>query len=537
MKAKTKILAYSSLLAITLGAGVSSCTNLDEEVYSEVLASSFKPTERDLPYILAPIYAPFRTSMLGWHGYFDLQEESADVIVTPVRPNGWDDGGTYRRMHQHNWTSEQSQPNGAWNIAFSSISRCNMTIMQIEDGTLTLPDDVAAAAIVELRAVRALAYYILLDNHGNVPIVTDYRDSSLPEQSTRQEVYDFVLSELAAVLPSLTEEVSPNTYGRMTKWAAKALLAKIYLNAEVYTGTPQWDKVIEETDAIIAGGLFSLDANYSDVFTYTNQNSSEIIFAVPYDEIYGQGASLHMKTLDPLSRLVYGMSAGPWGGNCAVPQFIDTYDPDDTRMKDTWIQGPQYNASTGEEVINYVKAVSEIARDGGVPSNAGYRVGKYKIKQGATSNLDNDFPMFRYGDVLMMKAEALLRKGDADGAAVLVTEVRRRAFKDNPEKAVVTGADLLKGSVYQYGWQNPDGTVDEVNGGADIKFGAFLDELGWEFAAEARRRQDLIRFGVFQTKSWFNHRPHAEAQNRTLFPIPFAELSKNPNLTQNPGYN
>src|SRR5690606_2419928 len=268
-----------------------------------------------------------------------------------------------------------------------------------------------------------------------------------------------------------------------------------------------------------------------------NQNSSEIIFAVPYDEIYGQGASLHMKTLDPLSRLVYGMSAGPWGGNCAVPQFIDTYDPDDTRMKDTWIQGPQYNASTGEEVINYVKAVSEIARDGGVPSNAGYRVGKYKIKQGATSNLDNDFPMFRYGDVLMMKAEALLRKGDADGAAVLVTEVRRLAFKDNPGKAVVTGADLLMGSTYQYGWQNPDGTVDQVNGGADIKYGRFLDELGWEFAAEARRRQDLIRFGVFQTKSWFNRRPHAEAQNRTLFPIPFAELSKNPNLTQNPGYN
>ncbi|HWL00364.1 MAG TPA: RagB/SusD family nutrient uptake outer membrane protein, partial [Parapedobacter sp.] len=81
-----------------------------------------------------------------------------------------------------------------------------------------------------------------------------------------------------------------------------------------------------------------------------------------------------------------------------------------------------------------------------------------------------------------------------------------------------------------------DGTIDQVNGGADIKFGAFLDELGWEFAAEARRRQDLIRFGVFQTKSWFNHRPHAQAQTRTLFPIPDGELSKNPNLEPNPGY-
>src|SRR5690606_11004530 len=154
-----------------------------------------------------------------------------------------------------------------------------------------------------------------------------------------------------------------------------------------------------------------------------------------------------MKTLDPLSRLVYGMSAGPWGGNCAVPQFIHTYDPDDSRLYDTWIQGPQYHASTGEEVINYVKHVPGIGGDGTVASsNSGYRIGKYEIQQGATSNLDNDYPMFRYADVLIMKAEALLRTGDAAGAATLVTQVRQRAFKDHPEKATVTGDQLLQGS-------------------------------------------------------------------------------------------
>ena len=533
---KTKFFAYAAALTITAATTISSCTNLDEEVYSEVLASSFKPTERDLPYILAPVYAPFRSLMFGWQGYFDLQEEPADVIVTPVRPNGWDDAGTYRRMHQHMWTSEQWQPTNTWNQAFSAVTRTNMVIMQIEDGTIPLPEEVGSAAIAELRAVRALAYYLLLDNHGNVPIVTDYSDVSLPEQRTRAEVYDFVVSELNTVLPELSEEVSP-MYGRMNRWAAKALLTKIYLNAEVYTGTAQWDKVIQETNDIISSGAYSLDANYSDVFTYTNQNSGEIIFAVPYDEIYGQGSSIHMKTLDPLSRLVYGMSAGPWGGNCAVPQFIDSYDPDDSRLKDTWIQGPQYHASTGEEVINYVKHVPGIGGDGTVaPSNSGYRIGKYVIKQGATSNLDNDFPMFRYADVLMMKAEALLRTGDASGAASLVTDVRQRAFKEDPEKATVTGAQLQQGSNYNYGWQNKDGSVDAVNGGADIEYGRFLDELGWEFAAEAHRRQDLIRFGVFQTKIWFNHRPHAQAQTRTLFPIPFGELTKNPNLTQNTGY-
>ena len=136
----------------------------------------------------------------------------------------------------------------------------------------------------------------------------------------------------------------------------------------------------------------------------------------------------------------------------------------------------------------------------------------------------------------MMKAEARLRTGRADEAAVLVSQVRARAFKEHPEKATVTGAQLLQGSNYNYGIQAVDGTVNATNGGADIQYGRFLDELGWEFTAEARRRQDIIRFGVFQTKSWFNHRPHANAQSRTLFPIPNAEISKNPNLKQNPGY-
>ncbi len=523
-------------MVLLLAIGFQSCTNLDEKVYSEVLEKDFKPAERDLPFILAPIYAPFRRMMLDWQGYLDLQEESADAIITPVRPNGWDDGGTYRRMHQHTWTSEQYQPSKLWTEAYSVISRANRVIMQIEDGSLPLPEQAGRDAIAELRAVRALAYYLLMDNHGNVPIVTDYRDASLPEQRTRREVYDFVLAELAEIMPQLSEDAAP-TYGRMNRWAAKALLAKVYLNAEVYTGTPQWSKVIDEADDIIDSRAYILDPNYADVFTFNNENSREIIFAVPYDAVFGIGNIVHMKTLDGASRLVYAMSAGPWGGNCATPQFIDSYDPEDGRLVDTWIQGPQYHATTGQEVINYGKHVAGIGGDGtSAPENSGYRIGKYKIKQGATNHLDNDFPLFRYADVLLMKAEALLRTGDANGAALLVTEVRQRAFRNNPEKATVTGAQLREGSGYNYGWQNKDGSVDAVSGGADIEFGRFLDELGWEFAAEAHRRQDLIRFGVFQSKTWFNHRPHAAAQTRTLFPIPFAELSKNPKLSQNDGY-
>ena len=430
---------YKKIIGILLCGSLicQGCTDLKEEVFSEVLENDYKPTERDLPYILAPVYASFRTLMFGWQGYFDLQEESADHIITPVRPNGWDDAGTYRRMHQHTWNAVQWQPYNTWQQAYASITKANRVIMQVEDGTLPLPEETGKAAVAELRAARALAYYLLLDNHGNVPIVTDYRDVTLPDQKTRKELYDFVVKELTEIIPALSEDVE-SMYGRMNVWAAHALLAKIYLNAQVYTGTPAWDKVIQQTDQVIEANKYRLDADYKSVFSATNQNSPEIIFAVPYDEIYGHGSQIHMKTLDPLSRLVYNMAAGPWGGNCAVPQFIDTYDTDDQRLYDSWIQGPQYHAATGELVITYVNEVPGIGGDGTVaPSNAGYRIGKYEIKKGATSNLDNDYPMFRYADILMMKAEALLRTGKAEQAAALVTTVRERAFKSRPEKAVV----------------------------------------------------------------------------------------------------
>src|SRR5690606_617777 len=168
--------------------------------------------------------------------------------------------------------------------------------------------------------------------------------------------------------------------------------------------------------------------------------------------------------------------------------------------------------------------------------NAGFRLGKYAIKNGATNNLDNDYPMFRYADVLMMKAEALLRTGRENEATVLVSQVRERAFKTTPEKTTVNGGDLLKGSGYNYGWQEKDGTGNGTNGGANIPFGRFFDELGSEYTGEAHRRLDIIRFWLFQTKAWFKHRPHAKAQTRTLFTIPNDVTNKSPNLDQNPGH-
>lgn len=521
------------LLLIVGGMLLNGCKKLDEKVYSELLAANFQATAQDVPSLIAPVYTNLRGMVAGWQGYFDLQEEAANQIVTPARPNGWVDGGTYQRMHLHTWTPTQGQPNGLYNNSYRGINNANRVIYQIESGEIPVPTG-KTAIISELKVARAYYYSLLLDNHGNVPVVTDFKDTSLPKQSTRQQVYDFVVKELNDNISNLTEVANRATYGRFTKWGGKAVLARVYLNAEVYTGTAQWDKCIKECDDIITQaitkGTYALSTRYKDNFTTTNETSKELIFTVPYDEIFATENVIHMKTLDPLMQLVYPMLVQPWGGNCAVPQFIDTYDPEDQRLKDTWIQGPQYNAVTGSLVINYVKTVNSLTQSA---SNEGYRIGKYEIKNGQRGGSSVDFPLYRYADVLMMKAESLLRTGKANEAALIVTQVRQRNFASNPAKATVTGAQLMQGSSYNFGtWAS--GQVTNVQGGADVPYGRMFDELSWEFAAEAKSRQDMIRFGIYARKRWFAHL--SSNTNKIIFPIPQNSLLTNVNLIQNLGY-
>lgn len=515
-------IAIPVLLVLICGA----CTKLDPETFSEIVEETIVYKESDTSAIIAQAYSPLRPVMADWMGYFDLQEESADAIITPARPNGWYDGGTYQRMHRHTWTSLQEQPGSLWSRVYLGVVNTNRAIWLISSGMLPVTTE-KEPLLAELRALRAFYYYLLCDNFGNVPLVTDYKDLSVPKQSKRKEVYDFIVKELNDNIPALRETTGKAMYARFNKWAARTLLARVYLNAEAYSGATAWEQCLQQCNEVIQSGAYVLEPVYRDNFKTNNENSRELIFTIPYDEINAPGFIIHMKTLDPLSQQVFKMEAQPWGGNCAVPQFIDTYDPDDNRLKDTWLQGPQLTPG-GVEAINYVKYVESIEKS---KSNEGYRIGKYEIRQGAKGSLSNDFPIFRYAEVLMMKAECLLRTGKSAEAAVLVTQVRQRAFTATPFKAIVSGADLLKGSVYNYGYWN-NGQVTELQGGNDITYGRLLDELGWEFAAEAHRRQDLIRFGVFTVKKWFQHRPNGD--NRKIFLIPQEEMNKNGNLVQNP---
>lgn len=316
----------------------------------------------------------------------------------------------------------------------------------------------------------------------------------------------------------------------MTQWAAWQLLARMYLNAEVYKGSAEWTKCIEACDKIIDSGKFILEPDYRNPFKVNNESSKEIVFAVPYDNIYGGYWNAHMKQLLPIHRYVFNMTSQPWGGSSANPQFINSYDPDDKRFDATWLHGPQKNATTGEVVATLVNKMPSIYF---CEFEEGFRVCKYEIAIGCKSSMSNDLPYFRYTDVLMMKAECLLRTGKSDEAAAIVTEVRKRDF-DDPNKAKVTGVELEGNTTIHYGTLDENGNIEDPGNQTPVQFGRFLDELGWEFAAEFRRRTDMIRFGVYQTKSWYNHTPKGD--HTILFPIGEEQLNTNPNLVQNPGY-
>lgn len=506
--------------------------NLDEIVYSDVTEQTYN--YKDAYQAMGIVYANMR-GIFGHTNYYMAQETTSDELVMPANASGWDDGGIYKRMHLHTWNSENPQLLNMWNAFYRGVINANRVIEQLEAEKVPAPAGVAKESLVaEMRAARAFFYWLICDNFGDAPLVTTTA-TDLPEKATRRQIYDFVVSELSQSMPALSEDNGKQMYGRFNKWAAKALLANVYLNAQVYTGEPKWQECLKECNDIINSQKYALEANFRDIFKTLNENSREIVFAVPFDENVGSGFFVDMFSWHGALKDKLNMQVTPWGSGSAmgVSQFIDTYDPEDKRLADTWLMGPQF-ALDGVTPLkgSYDDAGKDLVFTKDLPDGMftgeaeGYRMNKFEVKVGARFDLGNDFPFFRYAEVLFMKAECLLRTGDAGAAAVIVSEIRSRNFV-NAGKAAVSGAELQQNSRYQYGFVQKYEVVDPGNT-QPVQYGRFMDELGWEFAWEAHRRRDNIRFGVFTTKSWLSHKPNG--QDRAVFMIPQSAINSNPKL-------
>ncbi len=524
---------------IGLLTSTTACTNLDEETFSEITESTYKYEAGDATKVVGSSYANLR-GFVGFNTYY-IQEICTDETVQPANQAGWDDGGVFRRMHLHSWNTNQAHVNEYWNCCYTGILLANRAIEIISEDDFPISStENKASLIAETRALRAYYYWLVMDNWGDAPLVSA-STSEQPEKTSRVEIYKFVVQELTECMNDLSEQKDASNYGRFNKWGAKALLANVYLNAEVYTGTPQWEACIKECNDILNSGQYQLESDYLAPFKVYNEGSVENILVIPFDAVYAQGFEIYKAILHAANQATYKLQDSPWGPGSykAVPQFINTYDPDDERLDMTWIQGQQYAADGTPLEGSYDMMGKPLVFVNSMPDGIftgeadGFRLQKYEIQEECKTFMNNDFVIFRLAQVYMMKAECLLRTGKADEAAQLVTTVRQRAFRNHPEKAKVTGNDLKQPSKYVYGTVS-DYVLTPQGKSYPEQFGRFYDELGWEFVGETMRRRDMIRFGHFTKAEWLSHKPNGDF--RSLFPIPQEAVDANPNLKQNPAY-
>jgi hypothetical protein len=433
----------------------------------------------------------------GW--WFLAQELTSDELAAPTRGSDWFDGGKWLDMHTHSWTNENEGVNRMWGTFWEGITSSN----QILDMLRALEQNESIKAkIAEVEVMRSFYYYLLMDNYGDAPYLTTaiQPDDFLPVKIARAAIYDSIVTTLEANLHYL--KPIDNKY-LATRYMGFSLLAKLYLNAEVYTGTPQWAKAGQYCDSVMAGN-YTLESSVLAPFKTNNEKSSEIIFSIPYDEDNFSGFRIHMRSLHYQSNLTFDMVAGPWNGFAVVPTFFDTYEDGDIRKSSYFLYGPQ-KTITGAEIIESITGepldidpyLPALKMDEGAFTpkqirTTGARAIKYEIKVGAKENLSNDFPLFRITDFYLMKAETEIRQGR--NGDQWINPIRERA-----------GVSAWTGA-----------TLDQL-----------LAERGRELWLEGHRRQDQIRFGKFGNSWW--EKP-ASDQSRRTFPIPKWAIDANPNL-------
>tara|TARA_R110002074_G_scaffold183276_1_gene348362 strand:+ start:2860 stop:4416 length:1557 start_codon:yes stop_codon:yes gene_type:complete len=433
-------------------------------------------------------------------GIVNLQDFAADAMK-----NRWGDNGLDQLTTTSDWTPENKFFRYLYNRIFFTIPQCNNLLSILPNVEVENKEGI----ISEVRFIRALANFYLIDVFGKGVLANEEnygQTESLPEAS-RQELFDFVESELLAIEPLLSDT---NTYGRATKGAAQMLLAKLYLNAEVYTGTARYEDAATYANKVITEGPYSLATDFVSLFSADNNTSNEIIFPLIADAQVSQSfgnttyivnGSLNADTT-PLAQ--FGATEG-WGGHRSSKAwyglFGDLGTTTDVRASLFWTDGHSYEMTDYKEWTD------------GYPSFK-FRNTNFSGTSVPSKFSSTDFPLFRLADAYLMYAECAVRgasNANLGTAVQYVNNVRTRS-----KASTITQGDLTEQFI--------------------------IDERGRELNLEGHRRTDLIRFGMFTGGSYLwpwkggvlNGTSIPATYN--VYPIPSSALQANPNLTQNPGY-
>jgi hypothetical protein len=517
-------------LAATVGlliVAASACTDTVLEPKSTITGANVFNDAGSYKAFLAKVYAGLAVSgQQGAAGQPDIQgiDEGfsqylrllweAQTLPTDEAVIGWGDVGL-PEMNTQLWASSNSFVVAMYYRIYFQVAMANEFLRETSDDKLAERGVSGALASeirqyrAEARFLRALSYWHAIDLFGNVPLVTeaDELGSTPPEQATRAQVYDYVVSELTEIQGDLPAP-GADSYGRATGPAASMLLAKVYMNAEVYTGAPNWSGAFTATQAVINSGAYSLDPEYRRMFMANNHTSPEIVFAIPQDGLRtqtwgGMTFLVHASCGGGMNNSDYGID-GCWWGLRLKPQAYQRFGGEDVR--------DDYFYTDGQNV--------EVASIGNW--NDGIAAPKFTNKTSTgqsgshATHVDTDYPMFRLGDAYLMYAEAVLRGGGGSRAEALdyVNALRERAF--GGPSANITDAELTLSFI--------------------------LDERGRELLWEGHRRTDLVRYGLFTGGDYiWSWKGGSQAGSptetfRDLYPLPASELVANPNLMQNPGY-
>ena len=454
---------------------------------------------------------------------WNLQELPTDHAICR-----WNDVGI-PEMCKMEWSADNSFVKAMYSRIYFQIPIANVFIKESSDesmndkGFTTEQQNEIRIYRAEARFLRALSYYHAMDLFGSVPFVDESTPIGVfyPQQIERAELFDWLENELIAIENTLTTP-SQVPYGRASQAAAQSLLAKMYLNAEVYTGTSRWSDCITYCNKVINSGAFALDNNYSNLFMADNHSSSEIIFPICFDGQYTQtwGGTTFLicaalgSTMDASD---YGMNNG-WNGLRATPTFVNIFTDStlDTRWK---FHTSGEKVISGDTVTIYQDVnIGEVLTN--CPDTSGYLVGKFSNldqmgnpgSHVSLTHSDTDFPMFRLADVYLMLAEASLQNGDAGTALTYMNYIRERAYQ---------------GSSYNF---------------SSVTLNDVLEERSKELYWECTRRTDLIRYNKFTGSDllWSfkgGATDGSSVDNRfNLYPLPTYDIVNNPNLVQNSGY-
>lgn len=577
---------YALICAMSLPL-ITSCHMLDEETFGAATVEDMLKNEDNVVSLVGQAYADLRFMHDHW-GYWGVNTLTADEGLCPTRVGGdWEDGGYWKNLNTHNWNAYGKAFENIWKCTVTGSVLCNNILETLYGNEENMSPDLYDMYVSEMEVLRSYYYSLLFDSFGRVPYMEDYSDRNemLLDAPVTWAHLVACLEKNAPKMAVVDDANRTNYNGRCTQAMAYALLAKLYLNAESYGCTPENVMAAKRTvtvhngdsasvlmeeagitiaspldfytnaarccNEVISSGSYSIEPDYFNNFLIENGKSKENIFTIVEDgsvnndrDSYSCKNKLRIEflTLHYLFQTRYNLVLDCWNGFVARPEYMELFNDHDVRgdgyeglgtnntKRWAWFVGPVCAEGSTDTLLDKKEPLvitREVEALVDAPRNAGARMFKYELDlTGTYKFMENDFPLIRYADVVMMKKEAVLR-----GAVDNMPGVEDDAIKAIKKRAFAYESDPVAAFDAAY----PD-AFTSLDGGLT---GGLLAERGRELSWENTRRRDLIRFGQFENVQFVTNK----AETRRWFPIPFAVLQASvldengqPLWKQNEGY-